>query len=298
MNSVTKLGCGLVVLMMTISGAYSLDFWFDPRFEYDWTGPCLDGRLQSPIAITKCGRTRLSYINLEFKNFEIPTNQITVTNAARQTVYDWDRKAVERSVIVRAPADRIAPFKANTEYILQNIHVHHGKNNRTGTLHSIDGEFYAMEMHLLFVSRQFDGNTAPAFAQLGNVLEIVVLFRSSNVPNYAWTQINNLMLSTKLKESEKVTGNVNIRFSDFLPRNSRYTLYHGSVPASHCAESVTWIIYDNPMDFNTEDLGMRYFTYISDGKEIQVERNTRATQAKNGRPVFEGSQERVGHYKR
>ncbi|KAG4065685.1 hypothetical protein HA402_012363 [Bradysia odoriphaga] len=298
MNSVTKLRCGLFVLMMTISGAYSLDVWLDPRLEHKWNETCLNGRLQSPIAITKCGRTRLSHIHLEYKNFEIPIGQITVVNGARQTVYEWNRKEVERSVIVWAPADRVAPFKANTEYILQNIHVHHGRNSRTGTLHSIDGEFFAMEMHLLFVTREFDGNTAPAFAQLGNVLEIVVLFRSSNVRNYAWSQINNLMLSKKLKESEKITGNVNIRFSDFLPRNSRYVLYHGSVPASHCAESVTWIIYENTMDFDTDDLGMRYFTYISEGEEIPVERNTRAIQSQNGRPVFEGYQEKVGHYKR
>ncbi len=49
-------------------------------------------------------------------------------------------------MIIRAPADKVAPFKANTEYILQNVHVHHGINNQTGTMHSIGGQFYAMEV--------------------------------------------------------------------------------------------------------------------------------------------------------
>ncbi len=151
-------------------------------------------------------------------------------------------------------------------------------------------------MHLLFVLRQFDGNITSGFVALGNTLEIVVLWRVSNVRNRAWTQLNDLMHSVKLKEAEKVTGNVALRFSEFLPSASSFTFYHGSLPAARCLEVITWIVFDYIMEFDTADLAMRYYTYISDGKEISVARNTRSIQSQYGRPIYQGLFQRVIHY--
>lgn len=152
------------------------------------------------------------------------------------------------------------------------------------------------QMHFLFVLKPFDGNVSSAFVALGNTLEIVVLFKLSNVPNREWTKLNKLMQSKKLAEGETVSSALSLRLSDFIPQSSTFSLYHGSLPASRCLEVVTWVVFDNAMEFDTKDLGMRQWTYISDGKEVPFLRNTRRIQSINKRPVYQGQNEKVDYF--
>lgn len=153
-------------------------------------------------------------------------------------------------------------------------------------------------MHILCVRKPFDGNVSSAFVALGNTLEIVVLFELSKVRNPAWTILNNLMLSKSLAEGEKITSDLSLRLSDFIPKSSTFSLHHGSLPASRCLEVITWIIFDRVMKFDTEDLGMRHWTYISDGKVVPLSRNTRSIQSLNNRQVYQGRYGRVRYYER
>lgn len=143
-------------------------------------------------------------------------------------------------------------------------------------------------MHFLFVLPQFDFNPAPAFENLGNAVEIVVLWEQSNVNNIAWSQLNDLILSKQLLEGEKLSGAVNIRLSDLIPKLSTFSLYHGSLPGGKCLEGITWIVYDKTMLFDTADLGMRHFSYVSSGATVQLKRNVRRIQSLNDRPVYQG----------
>lgn len=103
------------------------------------------------------------------------------------------------------------------------------------------------------------------------------------------------MLSKKLSESEKITSDLSINLNDLIPKSSTYTLYHGSLPSGGCLEVITWIVHDVPVEFDVKDLGMRHWTYISDGKEVPLKRNTRRIQSLNGRPVYHGRTEKVSH---
>lgn len=151
-------------------------------------------------------------------------------------------------------------------------------------------------MHFFFLRKEFDNNASAAFVAPGNTIELVVLYKSSNVHNRAWTALNNLMLSKKLSEGEKITSDLSINLLDLLPRSSTYTLYHGSLPASGCLEVITWLIFDVVMEFDIQELGMRQWTYISDGKVVPLKRNTRRIQSRNGRPVYQGRSWRISHH--
>lgn len=107
-------------------------------------------------------------MTLEFTNMQLPIKQVKVTNSVRQSkinlkytvheisvnfylaVFEWNRenKKEDRSVIIRTTAD-VVPFKSDALYILQNFHVHHSMNEHSGTMHTIDGSFYAMEVQFL-----------------------------------------------------------------------------------------------------------------------------------------------------
>lgn len=104
------------------------------------------------------------------------------------------------------------------------------------------------------------------------------------------------MLSKKLQEGQKITSDLSINLTDLIPKSSTFSLYHGSIPASRCLEVITWIVFDDVMEFDTEDLAMRQWTYISDGKEVQLKRNTRRIQSRNGRPVFQGGRQKIFYH--
>lgn len=143
-------------------------------------------------------------------------------------------------------------------------------------------------MHFLFVLPQFDYNSSAAFENLGNALEIVVLWEQSNEKNVAWSQLNDLMLSKELSEGEEMSGDVDISLTDLMPELSTYSLYHGSLPGGKCLEGITWIVFDKTMLFNTADLGMRHWTYVSAGEKMKLKRNVRRIQSRNDRPVYQG----------
>lgn len=84
-------------------------------------------------------------------------------------------------------------------------------------------------MHFLLVLPEFNKNPLAALeAGPGNSLEIAVLWRLSDVNHKAWSKLNNLMLAKKLAENETISAaDMNIKISDFIPKNSKFSLYHG-----------------------------------------------------------------------
>lgn len=152
-------------------------------------------------------------------------------------------------------------------------------------------------MHFVFVLQKFNNDLLAAFeAGPGNTLEIAVLWRLSDVKNKPWSRFNKLMLSKKLAENETISAlDMNIPLTDLMPRSSTFSLYHGSMLFYRCLEVNTWIVFDEVMDFDTSDLGMRYWTYESDGNVIPLHRNIRHIQSLNGRPVYHGIKQEVVH---
>lgn len=153
-------------------------------------------------------------------------------------------------------------------------------------------------MHFLFVLPKYDFNYLAAFeAGPGNTLEIAVLWRLSDVHNSAWSKFNNLMLSKQLSENQTITsGATSIRLTDFIPKSSTFSLYHGSMLFYRCLEVNTWIVFDKVMDFDTADLGMRHWTYVSNGKVTPLHRNIRHIQSLNARPVYSGLKQEIAYY--
>lgn len=153
-------------------------------------------------------------------------------------------------------------------------------------------------MHFLFILPKFDPDYLHAFeAGPGNTIELVVLWRLSDNRNRAWSQINNLMLTQRLFENQTLTSDeAFLRLSDFIPSSSTFSLYHGSMLFYRCPEVNTWIVFDEVMEFDTADLGMRHWTYVSGGNVTPLHRNIRHIQSLNGRPVYHGRKQKVVYH--
>jgi len=192
--------------------------------------------------------------------------------------------------------------------MLQNVHFHHNMHPHTGTNHAINGTLNALEvsksklpheqltmililqMHMLFVLPEYDHNQLAAFAAGdGNSLELCIHYRLTNNNNPSWSLVNNLMLSQpNLMENQTITSpnNLGVWITDFIPVTSTFSVYKGSLVFFRCPEVQTWIVYDEAMEFDTADLGMRHWTYQSNGKIIPFHRNIRHVQSLNDRPVY------------
>lgn len=126
---------------------------------------------QSPINIETAGTIREEFGDLQFRNLHlrVPAN---ISNNGHAP--DFDCK-VETDAALRLKNNIIltnVPMRGDRQYIFAQLHIHIGADNSTdietnensnsdinsnkGSEHSIDGEFYPMEAHLVFYDSSFD----------------------------------------------------------------------------------------------------------------------------------------------
>lgn len=68
--------------------------------------------------------------------------------------FEWPRgdKNNPQRYFVLKTLQNVAPFHANTPYVLQNVHVHHNLNPHSGSNHALNGSIYAMEVNFMLFS--------------------------------------------------------------------------------------------------------------------------------------------------
>ncbi|KAG8140645.1 hypothetical protein E2320_003302, partial [Naja naja] len=155
-------------------------------------------------------------------------------------------------------------------YFLYEAHFHWGTENSYGAEHTINGKRYAMEMHLVHTKNNMSIEDASKESDGLVVLSFFIKY----IPEKG--NFKNLKGEFNLG-SLLGTADVN-----------QYFHYQGSLTSPPCAEAVTWIIFESPLEISyqmhkvfTTSL---YFTNIQECRKMQ--NNFRPLQALNGRRVY------------
>jgi carbonic anhydrase len=131
--------------------------------------------------------------------------------------------------------------------------------------HTIDGESYAMEMHLVH------RNEADELAVLGILMEIGTEEDNTDVLDLIWSELPS-------EEGEyTLDGEVNV--AEFVPEELEILTYQGSLTTPPCSEGVTWMISGEEL-FVDEAI-------VNDFGAV-FEFNNRPTQPINDRPLTVG----------
>merc|ERR1711936_527023 len=170
----------------------------------------------------------------------------------------------------------------DVDYQILQLHFHWGSDDSKGSEHTIDGQSFPLEMHI--VHKKVG---EPNFLSVKGGLAVTGFMFAVDQNNN--TAIEPLVAALKniIKSDEKydMSGSP-FKIPDLIDgvaRTSTYSNYNGSLTAPGCMEVVNWINFIDPLTISSEQLQM--FRELKDKEDADIEDNFRPPQPLNGRTV-------------
>ncbi|KAH7641188.1 Phospholipase A2 crotoxin acid subunit CA [Dermatophagoides farinae] len=225
-----------------------------PALWYEDYPISLIGTRQSPINIKKEKCIR-NHQKLELPPLQIQYppifNGLRIRNPKDDTYFGWR---------VDVPYDFgdqaiIAGGPLNHRYKLIQFHAHWGKDCNCGSEHIIDGKPYSAELH--FVHWNFDLYSSARKAAVSKdgltVIAVFLQISPDAKPLSSLHKICNEIPNIKYKGSMKEMKQP-MNIMEMIPKNRSYFTYLGSLTTPPLWETVTWIIFEEPIYCTKEQL--------------------------------------------
>ena len=129
----------------------------------------------------------------------------------------------------------------NKRYQFLQFHFH------SPSEHTINGEAYPLELHLVHQEVGTDN------------LAVVGVFIEEGEEN---SYIGNIFNEIPSEEKVEKQTNLMVNLSDFIPPAQDYYTYIGSLTTPPCTVGVDWILFDEPIQASTDQIGI--FTKVHD----------------------------------
>uniref|UniRef100_A0A182W8K4 Alpha-carbonic anhydrase domain-containing protein n=1 Tax=Anopheles minimus TaxID=112268 RepID=A0A182W8K4_9DIPT len=138
------------------------------------------------------------------------------------------------------------------QFILEQFHCHWGCSDSRGSEHTVDGESFAGELHLVHWNQSKYKSFAEA-AGHPDGLAVLGVFLKVGKPHPELDIIARLLPFITHK-GDRVTLNKPLDPARLLPEGKAYWTYLGSLTTPPCSESVTWILFKEPIEVSHEQL--------------------------------------------
>ncbi|XP_078101711.1 carbonic anhydrase 4-like [Sander vitreus] len=171
-----------------------------------------------------------------------------------------------------------------TTYKAVQIHIHWGKNGGPGSEHTINGEQYPMELHIVHIKNDYADLTT-ALSDPEGVAVLGFFYEKSNRANQRYDPIITALPSIAALDSE--TPLESISLAQLIPPVKNLTSYYrykGSLTTPECNEAVIWTVFESPIPLSMDQLTVFSEVQFEDGTPMVG--NFRPVQPLNGRQVF------------
>uniref|UniRef100_A0A672ZK71 Carbonic anhydrase n=1 Tax=Sphaeramia orbicularis TaxID=375764 RepID=A0A672ZK71_9TELE len=199
-----------------------------------------------------CGGLRQSPINIVTSKVHInsalpPFDFIGHTNKMNITVENKGHSAhftLPQSV-------RLAGGALPGHYRAAQFHFHWGGNGRPGSEHTIDGERFPMELHIVHIKEPY-GSLTEAEHDMAGIALLAFLFEVQQV--HIITHFASYPFSPS---SGSTTELSNFRLSDVIPSAKElhsYYRYVGSMTTPGCEQAVAWTLFHRTLPISSRQL--------------------------------------------
>ncbi|CAN7991703.1 unnamed protein product, partial [Ixodes hexagonus] len=139
-------------------------------------------------------------------------------------------------------------------YQMVQFHSHWGTCSKMGSEHTVDGEHYAGELHLVHYNLDMYSRASEA-ACSDKGLSVIGVFLKEGKPHEELQKITDSMKNVVYK-GNKCSIDQDIDIGSLIPskQNSSYWTYEGSLTTPPCYESVTWIVFKEPIEVSQEQV--------------------------------------------
>ncbi|NWV40456.1 CAH4 anhydrase, partial [Grantiella picta] len=175
------------------------------------------------------------------------------------------------------------------KYKAVEFHLHWGvpgeMQNTPGSEHSIDGEKYPMELHVVHIRDDASGVTEAK--QKPDGLAVLAFFVKADEENKNYAALLSKLENIKYKGQ---TAQVDpLPLSSLLPPEEdlgRYYRYEGSLTTPDCYEGVIWTIFETPIELSQRQLSQFSELHFDGMNSTRMMENFRPAQPLQGRTVL------------
>lgn len=250
------------------SGDHGVDKWCDMAKE------CC-GKQQSPINLVVANAVELLFEPFQFSNYDLVAKSFNLTNNGHSVKLTLDKS-------VKTPKMKGGSLK--DEYIFHSLHFHWGSTKDRGSEHQVNGQSFALEMHLVHYNAKYD--FSKAIKNSDGLAVLGVLFKESSSNDKAIGMIANNLDKVINKDAVATVSNANLKLIDLLPNTDTFLRYQGSLTTPDCNEIVTWTVFGTVKEISKEQLDK--FRQLM-GSHGSLNNNYRPPQPLNNRKIYRAS---------
>ncbi|XP_004462106.1 carbonic anhydrase 4 [Dasypus novemcinctus] len=241
-----------------------------------WGGECKNLEQQSPINIVtskaqldhKLGR--FSFLGYDRKNEKVVENN-------GHTV-----------MVSLAAGTEIAGGGLAARYRATQLHLHWSQGLDRGSEHALDGDRFAMEMHIVHQKEKGTSRAEEAAQDSKDEIAVLAFLVEAGDQKNAGFQPLVDALSRIPRPGWNTTTSISL--SELLPeegRLSHYFRYLGSLTTPGCEEKVVWTVFKEPIRLHTDQiLAFSRQLYYDQDQKLSMTDNVRPLQPRGQRPVF------------
>ncbi|XP_056140937.1 carbonic anhydrase 4a [Lampris incognitus] len=178
----------------------------------------------------------------------------------------------------------IAGGDLGVDYKVVQFHFHWGNSGGPGSEHTIDGERYPMELHIVHMKQKYT-DIKTALSDPTGIAVLGFLYEESSSANRKYEPIISALKSIKAKNGNTTLRSISL--GDLIPPQhnlTNYYRYKGSLTTPPCSEAVVWTVFENPIPLSKEQLKAFSELQFHDGKAMVD--NFRPVQPLNARRVY------------
>ncbi|XP_065161502.1 carbonic anhydrase isoform X2 [Atheta coriaria] len=200
--------------------------------------PAAGGARQSPVDICPPDLQMLQVKKLSWQY--IPENEKTVTNSGHSWVVNVDGTGSE---LCGGPLD--------AHYKLEQFHCHWGVSDNEGSEHTVQGQKFAGELHLVHWNTKYSSFLEAAKHPDG-LCVLGVFLKPGRASNELAKVISKFSQIQHKGQSAKIASPLDP--AHLIPNDSSYWTYQGSLTTPPCSECVIWIVFKTPIEVSSEQL--------------------------------------------
>jgi len=207
--------------------------------------PDAAGSRQSPVDVETSKATSDDSLKNEPLRWKyVPENCLSITNPG----YCW-------RIDVDGSSSDLSGGPLSNKYKLEQFHCHWGCDNSEGSEHTVDGKAYAGELHLVHWNYYKYPSFKEACANPDGLAVLGVLLEVGEEDHPEIEKICELIPNIMFKgQSTKITSPIDPE--KFLPEDTSYWTYLGSLTTPPCLESVIWILFKTPVKVSEKQLNV------------------------------------------
>ncbi|XP_053426176.1 carbonic anhydrase 4 [Nycticebus coucang] len=249
----------------------------------NWTGSCQKNR-QSPINIvTHKAKEDQNLGHFLFSGYDKKQKR-TVQNNGHSVMVSLEKEIT------------ITGGGLPTQYQATQLHLHWSSRMNNGSEHSIDGEHFAMEMHIVHTKvTGTSRNTKEAQNTGDDIAVLAFLVKDGPNMNDGFRPLVEALSHIPKPNMNTVMGE--FRLLDMLPKEEKlrhYFRYQGSLTTPNCDETVVWTVFQEPIELHKDQiLAFSQKLWYDAEERIEMTDNVRPLQSLGQRTVFKSFKSRA-----